>query len=371
MNRSDCLDRVKRSRRVVIKVGTQLLTDAKGGVNRLMIEKLKAEILFLRKSGIEVLLVTSGAVGMGRELVRDLSTPDLARRQALSAIGQIRLMSVYSESFAASGVVIAQLLITARDFRDRRAYLNIGHTLQELISLGVLPVINENDTVSTDELRFGDNDMLSAACASQFHADLLIILTSVEGFIMNGKRVPFISRIGEEEKKHALGPTGPGSGGMETKIRAGELCALSGTMLAILPGGVESPIQSLFGGEDIGTLVGGETRASLSARKRWLLFARTDGSVEIDAGARKALERGSSLLPAGLRKINGHFLAGDVIDILDENGRSMGRGIVNYSYREILPAVGLRGEEIKNKSLFPRSDEIIHRNNMIVEIRAD
>lgn len=376
MSREEAVERIGRSRRAVLKIGTSLLTESEHpyGVNRRMIEKIGREILFLRERNIQTLLVSSGAVGMGREVLRGvtgynpLQDPVLVRQQALAAIGQSRLMTLYAEYFEQLGIPIAQLLITARGFRDRRAYLNVGNTLEELIAMGVLPIVNENDTVSTEELNYGDNDVLSAACAALFRADLLIILTSVSGFLMDGGRVPFLSRIGPRERAQAGGPEGPGRGGMSTKLRAGELCLRGGEILAILPGGEEEPVQGLFRGDDIGTVIAGERKRKLSARKRWLLYVRTTGSVVVDDGARKALvERGSSLLPAGITRLKGRFLAGDVIDCEDEDGRVIGRGICNYSYRELLTLVGRNAEELRRRGQVLRIEEVIHRNNLILE----
>lgn len=379
MSRDEALERIRAARRIVIKVGTSLLTDSTDseGVNRDMIAKLREEILFLRGKGVQVILVSSGAVGLGRTTVKRFpgqnGTRDeekLARRQALSALGQGRLIATYAKTFEPDGIPVAQLLLTARDFGDRRAYLNIGHTLHELLALGALPVVNENDTVSTEELRFGDNDLLSAACASLFGADLLVILTSVEGFIVNGARVSYLPRVSESEMKHALGPSGPGSGGMETKMRAGQLCLLGGEALAILPGNTPSPVQALFRGDDIGTLIAGPIPVRpLSARQRWLLYARTEGSLVIDQGARAALvERGSSLLPVGVREARGRFLAGDLVELLDESGRILGRGVVNYSAREVTAGIGRSAKEIAEQRLFHRATELIHRNNLILEV---
>lgn len=376
MSRQNCLSKVQKARRVVLKVGSSLLTsrEQEGGVNRAMIYRIREEIGFLKSRGMDVLLVSSGAVSMGREVIRGfgrtpVTDPTIARKQALSAIGQSRLINAYREAFAEIQTPVAQLLITARDFRDRRTYLNIGHTLQELISMGVVPIVNENDTVSTEELRFGDNDLLSASCASLFRADLLVILTTVEGFLVEKKRVSFLDSIGEEEMALAGGPTGPGSGGMQTKLRAAQLCAMTGEITAILPGTVESPVRALFEGEDIGTLVCGKKRKKLSAKKRWLLYGRPRGEIVIDPGAREALlERGSSLLPAGIQKVSGNFLAGDVIEILGDGGRSLGRGLANYSAKELQPVLGMSGEQIRESHHLTGSPVVIHRDNMILEL---
>ncbi len=376
MNRSKCLEKIHKARRVVIKVGSSLLTESDriDGVNLEMIRKLRDEIMFLRGLGKDVLLVSSGAVSMGREVLRRYArgggnASSVARKQALSAVGQSRLMSVYREVFEDVDIPVAQLLITARDFLDRRAYLNIGSAIHELVSLGVLAIINENDTVSTEEIQFGDNDLLSAACASLFHADLLVILTRVDGFLKDNERVPFLPEITQDVMDHAGGPTGPGSGGMITKIRAAQLCGFGGESTAILPGNVDRPVQRLFNGDDIGTLVCAKQSGKLSARKRWLLYARTQGAVHVDDGARDALmERGSSLLPAGIFDVEGDFIAGDIIEIIDSTGRNIGRGIVNYSHNEVTPAIGKGSDQIRREGHIKRSTEVIHRNNLILEV---
>jgi glutamate 5-kinase len=278
-------------------------------------------------------------------------------------------MSVYREIFAEERIPVAQLLITARDFRDRRAYLNIGHAIHELVSLNSLSIINENDTVSTEELQFGDNDLLSAACASLFHADLLVILTRVDGFLVDGERVPFLQGVGPHDMSKAGGPTGPGSGGMITKLRAAQLCSFSGEIAAILPGTEPNPVRALFEGSDIGTVVCGKKKKRLGARKRWLLYSLSRGSVHVDDGARRALvERGSSLLPSGIASASGQFLEGDVIEIIDSSGTPLGRGIAGYSQKELMPMLGMKASQIKDEGLAVRSKEVIHRNNMILEI---
>jgi glutamate 5-kinase len=386
-------------KRVVIKVGTSLISDpeAPDGVNHAMIQKLRDEVLYLKERGIDAMLVSSGAVGTGRHVLKAYgrhlqSEPSLARRQALSAIGQSRIVSRYAQAFAEARIPVAQLLIAARDFRDRRAYLNIGHTIRELRDMGALAVINENDTVSTDELQFGDNDLLSAVVASLFDADLLMILTSVEGFLLDGARIAELDGITDAHRAAAGGPEGPGRGGMSTKIRAGELCSKTGGALAILPGGHESPVRAFFQGEDIGTFIRVPHKKSLSARKQWLLFARAEGGVVVDAGAARALrERGSSLLSVGVRDVRGRFLAGEVIEVEDGSGRILGRGIAAYSSRAILLSLkkdgalntesnastggdaerssGVTANSGRENEFGARNgDVVIHRNDLMLEV---
>jgi len=376
MQRTDCIDKIRNARRIVIKVGTSLLSDPSesDGVKKEMILKLRDEILFLRNLKIDVILVTSGSQGMGRHVLKNvkktalLKDTSISRKQALAAIGQGRLMAVYSDMFEKSGIIVAQILITARDFRDRRTYINIGHTIEEILSMGGLPIVNENDTVSTDELQFGDNDVLSAACASLMHADALIILTSVEGFMKDGEKISYLSGVGADDMKHAGGSSGPGTGGMITKLRAAKLCSLSGNICAILPGAHRTPVRSLLDGEDVGTVICSRPDGRMNARKRWLLYSVNRGSVIVDQGARIALvDRGSSLLPAGIIKTDGEFFAGDVIEIKEASGVSLGRGIVNYSSKELESMLGMKVEDLRSRGKNMHADEIIHRNNMILE----
>ncbi|EHQ08650.1 glutamate 5-kinase [Leptonema illini] len=371
MDRKELQKALTESKRVVLKIGSGLIATANeanepNGLDRSMIEKLRDEVLFLRERGIEVILVSSGAVAMGRSVLRKTlagyhpqSNPGLSRKQALAAVGQARLISLYGEIFAEKGLAVSQILITARDFRDRNAYLNIGHTIQELLRLGVVPIINENDTVSTEELRFGDNDLLSAACAALLRSDLLVLLTSVNGFLINEQRVPVLTSITADVLEAAGGPSGPGSGGMRTKIRAGQLGLRTGFRVAILPGRDRAPVQSLFTGEDIGTIIGSTEPSHMNARKMWLLFARTRGAVIIDDGAVNALRhRGSSLLGAGIKELRGAFAQSDVVEIVDAAGQSIGRGIVRAGSREIQASIDAKK---------PLSYEVIHRNDLIIE----
>lgn len=362
---------VIESKRVVLKVGSNLVAPATensepSGIDRAMIEKLSNQILFLKQKGIEVILVSSGAVSMGRGILsktkldyQPVAKAGISRKQALAAIGQARLISFYGEIFNQSNLAVSQVLLTARDFRDRSAYLNIGHTIEELLRMSVVPIINENDTVSTEELRFGDNDLLSAACAGLLRSDLLILLTSVDGFLIDNQRISTLTSIDSDTMSKAFGPSGGGSGGMRTKLRAGQLGLRTGFRVAILPGRHNSPVESLFAGDDIGTLIGSHKTTSLNARKQWLLFVRSRGGLVIDDGAVNALlYKHSSLLWAGVRKVNGSFSQSEVVEILNSNNQSIGRGIVRASSKEI-------ESSLKNKS--PLHFEIIHRNDLITD----
>lgn len=353
-------------RRVVIKTGTSLLAD-ESGINRAMIEKLRDAVLFLRSRGIEVILVSSGAVAMGREILRKkpdyrpLPAPGIARKQALASIGQAGLISLYGEIFAERSLTVGQLLISAEDLGHRPSYLNIGHTLQELLSMGVVPIINENDTVSVEELRLGDNDSLSGAVAALFQAELLIILTSVEGFLVDGHVLPFLNELTPGQLKQAGGPAEQGSGGMRTKIQAARLGQQAGISVAILPGRHENPVQSFFALEQIGSVNVSPGDSSLPARKKWILYSQSKGSVTVDDGAADALIRdGSSLLPAGITEVDGNFYRFDIIDVFSEQGDLIGRGVGSYDAGQLREFLRTRSNDRSY------SKEVIHRNDFVL-----
>ncbi len=378
-----CAGKVQR---VVIKVGTNIIAKEESKAAAQEVHFVDHDALWelcygvhlLRSQGISVLLVSSGAVHLGsKELAGYTSAKtekkqnNLHRRQALSALGQASLVRTYQKIFHHYGIAVAQLLLTARDFSDRRAYLNMKGAISELLGLQVLPIINENDITATDELQFGENDFLSAACAALFHADYLLLLSSVEGFLLHKRRIAFIEKILPEHWAAAKGPELRGSGGMSAKLHAAQLCAMSGIHCAILPGKNKGVLQSFFQGEDIGTLFPAGKPTALSARKKWLLFSRTRGTLVIDTGAARALEeQGASLLAVGLRSAKGRFWAGEVVQIEDEQGRAIGRGIVNYHYRELMAWLALQA---KKKTLEQRKKEhawlrreLVHRNDLVL-----
>jgi len=368
MRRKEFVEEFNQIKRIVIKIGSNLIiNDNQIQYNNL--NNLVKSINYLRELKKEVILVSSGAVAFGRIKLKDIyrdyvpqEFPTIIRKQALASIGQIELMKLYGKLFLEERLGISQILITAKDFRDRETYLNIGHTIQEILKLGILPIINENDTVSIEELKFGDNDYLSAATAALLHAQLLILLTSVDGFFIENQRISVLENINEEIIKHAKGPVGYGSGGMFSKIRVGKLCQQAGVHVAILPGYKSNVIQELIQGKDVGTLIFAKNR-NLRARKKWLLFAKTKGSVFIDNGAEYALRnRGSSLLLAGIKKIEGNFTYGDVVEIKNLKNQTIGRGIINIPSKIITKSFKENTNHIDG---FPI--EIIHRNDLILE----
>ncbi len=376
MLRENFLKEIDKIKRVVIKIGSNLIIDNKTNeIQYKNLENLLNSIIYLKSLNKQVIVVSSGAVALGRNKLKRIlkdyvpqQFPSIIRKQALASVGQIELMKFYDEFFSKKNIGISQILITAKDFRDRETYLNIGHTIQEILNFDLVPIINENDTVATEELKFGDNDFLSAATAALLHSQLLILLTSVEGFLINNKRISSIDKIDEEIIKHARGPEGYGSGGMYSKIRVGKLCQIAGVHVAILPGNVDDVVQKFFSGVDVGTLIYAQNKF-LKARKKWLLFARTKGTVVIDEGAEDALKnKGSSLLLAGIKQIQGNFTYGDVVEIRNMKNDILGRGIINIPSRIIRNHFNGK-QETNSKNLlqyFPF--EVIHRNDLILEL---
>lgn len=372
MNREILTQKFSEFKRIVIKIGSNLIVDPE--TNKVCtenIENLIKGILFLKQQKKEIILVSSGAVAFGKKKLKSINPnyapllfPSIVRKQALASIGQIELMNFYNETFKKYNLVISQILITAKDFRDRETYLNIGHAIHELVKLNIIPIINENDTASTDELKFGDNDFLSAAVSALLNSQLLILLTSVEGFLINGKRISNLETISNEILQYAKGPEGFGSGGMYSKIRVSQLCLQAGVDVAILPGKLQNVIERFFNQEDIGTFIYSKEKKFLRARKKWILFSRTKGSLYIDEGAENALiNKGSSLLLNGIKYIEGKFLMGDIIEIKNLNNRVLGRGITNFSYRNLQNFLQNKDQNLPTINI----PEIIHRDNLILE----
>lgn len=369
-------------KRIVIKVGTRLLDSPNNIFNRPLVEELVRQIATLHQKGVEILLVTSGAIGAGmRQLgwtTRPKTIPD---RQALAAIGQGRLMNLYEEIFAKYNLKVAQVLLTESDLNDRRRYLNARNTLLRLLEWKVIPIINENDTVATEELKIGDNDTLSARIASKVEADLLIILTDVDGlFDSNPKKNPdarlisCIEKINPElEKKitkEGASSSELGTGGMITKLQAAKIATSSGITMYIANGNCSDVILRIFSGENIGTKFLAQQNRKLSLRERWIAYGKTLSSknlIMVDEGAKEAIiKHGKSLLPSGVIKVEGSFKAGDLVRIVDEKKQEFARGLSNYSSEEISKIKGLKSTQIESVLGFKPYDEVVHRDNLVL-----
>jgi glutamate 5-kinase len=347
--------------RIVVKLGTGVLTDSRKQIDPAQLDQIVAQVAALRRSGKEVVVVTSGAVGAGMGALGFDSRPsELAEKQACAAVGQSRLMSTYEKLFAKHNLVVAQVLLTHDDLEHHERHLNARNTLVTLLGHGVVPIINENDAVSFTEIKVGDNDTLSALVASLLPADLLVILTTVDGVIQNfgqpdAKVISTIGQIDADLEKIAGGTTSETAvGGMATKIQAAKIVVRSGIPLVIASGRKHDALANILGGVEEGTLFIAQ-EGKLRGRKRWIaFFHHPKGALFVDEGAKTALrEAGKSLLPPGVLRCEGNFLAGDVIRICDLNGTEFARGIAKFT-----------GEEIRSRAL--ARVELVHRDDLVI-----
>ena len=367
---------LQRARRIVVKVGSALLVDVRTGrLNRAWLETLVADLLRLRRRGQEVVLVSSGAVALGR---RQLGLPAgalaLERKQAAAAVGQIRLAHAYKELLEAHDVTVAQVLLTLEDSEQRNRYLNARATLGELLALGVLPVINENDTVATAEIRYGDNDRLAARVAQMVGADCLVLLSDIDGLYSADPRrdptaafIPQVSSINADVEAMAGGSASDmGSGGMATKIAAARIAVGAGCHMVIAAGSPRHPLRRL---ERAGVRCTWflPAAAPAGARKQWLAGAlRPAGSVRIDAGAVRALRAGKSLLPAGVTSVEGRFASGDTISVRAAEGGEVARGVSAYSDADAARILGRRSAEIEALLGYAGPEELVHRDDLVL-----
>jgi glutamate 5-kinase len=352
---------IKTAARMVIKLGTGVLTDSRKHPDPAQLAQLVAQVAALQQGGKEIVLVTSGAVGAGMGALGYAKRPnDLAELQACAAVGQSRLMATYAELFARHGLHVAQVLLTHDDLAHHERHLNARNTLITLLSRGVVPIINENDAVSFTEIKFGDNDTLSALVAALLPADLLVILTTVDGVIenfgkANPKTIPVIEKIDTGLEKIARGTDSDTAvGGMASKVQAAKIAVRSGIPLVIASGKKKNVLAKILAGENEGTLfVAHPTK--LQGRKRWIaFFHHPRGALYVDDGAKLALrEKGKSLLPPGVARCEGEFAAGDVVRICDRDGTEFARGIAKFSAAEV------RAKKLARV-------EVVHRDDLVI-----
>lgn len=356
--------------KVVIKVGTRLLTD----VTR--IELLIRQIHTIREKGYQVILVTSGAVGLGMKAMNLAKRPkELSIKQALASIGQGKLMSLYENEARKYGFHVAQLLLTMSGLRDREQHLNVLNCINSLLQMNVLPIINENDSVSVEELTFGDNDTLAALVGMMMRCKVTIILTCVDGLydVKDGKfgsRFSFVEKITPAIKKLATGTDDNHTsvGGMISKIKAAEMAVSVGGYLWIVNGKDMSIFEKVFTAEDVGTIFAPTENKLMTSRKRWIsFFTKTQGQIHIDSGAVKAIRvNGKSLLASGIYAVYGNFKKGSMVEITDKNGDVIAKGLVNYSADDMTRIMGLKSKEIENVLGRMEYGEAIHRDNMVI-----
>ncbi len=371
------------AKRIVVKLGTNILRNEEGYVSLPRIFSFIEDMSSLVKSGKEVILITSGAVGLGRKRLGLEGTTGTALKQACAAIGQGKLMSIYESGFDGYGLVAAQILLTEDDFGIRTRYLSLRTTLNKLLELGVIPVINQNDTVSSIEVDpryehmqvcFSDNDKLSALVASELDADLLLILSDVDGLYdknpkenSDAKIIPVVKEVTDEILELGTDASDGGRGGMRTKLMAARMVTRFGGKVLIANGKIPYVIKKVFEGEEIGTMFLPQTQG-LSDKKRWIGYATNIiGKIKVNQGAKKALvEKEKSLLPIGVIEVIHEFNKGDVISIIDENEHEFARGMVNYDSESCRKVIGCHSDDIIKILGFKNYDAIITRDNITI-----
>ena len=372
-SKQELLGKIKR---IVIKVGSQILTGSDQNLDRTFMETLALQIATARQQGLEILIVSSGAIAAGRGALGLTDRPKtIPEKQAAAAIGQTRLMRAYEDAFAPHGINVAQLLLTRGDLADRTRHLNARATMETLLECGVVPVINENDTVAVDEIKFGDNDNLSALVTSLVDAGLLIILTDIDGLYDADPRqhpqarlIPLVKAVTKELELAAGGSVSTvGTGGMVTKLAAAKKAGKSGAATLIVNGRAPQIILRAIGGEETGTLVLA-SKESLTRRKHWIAFTlRPQGRITVDSGAARVLRQdGRSLLPSGVVAVEGEFERGACVRICEQGGAEFARGIVDYSGSEAAKLAGCNSSHIEEILGYRYGDEIVHRDNLVL-----
>lgn len=371
--RTSLLSHVKR---IVIKIGSGVISN-QAGLERSMIQSLCTDIDALIRCGYQVAIVSSGAVAAGKGDLGVTGRPTtIPLKQAAAAIGQSRLMSTYKEVMLEKGHKVAQILLTRDDLANRRRFLNARNTLMTLFDYQVIPIINENDTVVVDEIRFGDNDNLSALVTNLVEANLLVILSDVDGLYDSdprknpgAQRISLVERI-TPEIEGAAGESGTtlGTGGMSTKIKAAKRATLHGVGTAIINGRTPGILGRLFDGEEVGTYFLPASNR-MAAKKHWIAYSKKPrGKILVDEGARRAIaEGGKSLLPSGVKGVEGGFDRGDAVRLCTLEGTEFAKGVINYSLSELLQIMGKKSSEIERVLGYKYFDEVIHRDNLVLE----
>ena len=368
------------ARRIVVKVGSRVLVQRSGRPDARRLAALVRDLAALRDGGREVVLVSSGAIACGLEAMGLRRRPDdLPTLQMAAAVGQNRLMALYDRLFAEARCRIGQVLLTHADLENRQRHLNAKHCFRKLLDHGVIPVVNENDAVSTDEIKFGDNDALASRTAMLLQADLLVLLTTVDGFRApdaSGRErvVPCLRCVDEEALSHTAGKGSPlSTGGMASKLGAAAEAAQTGTHVVIANGRKAGTLPKILSGRPVGTWLPAGAPNALNLRRRWVMFFHRPprGVLTVDDGARDALLRdGKSLLAVGIRSVEGRFAPGDLVEVRDLRGRPVARGLAAYSHIAAIAFRGLKTAEIRRRFGDGLPDEIIHHDNLVIDPAA-
>jgi glutamate 5-kinase len=378
MSASEHRKNLVNARRIVVKIGSRVLVQKTGRLAMGRMTSLVKDIARFRREGREVVVVSSGAIGAGMQALgmksRPTTLPDL---QMAAAVGQSRLMTTYDKLFAAEKCKVGQVLLTHDDLNNRRRHLNARNTMMALLRNGVVPIVNENDVVAVDEIKFGDNDRLAALVALLIEADLLILLTTVNGFQAPGRggrkrRVSALNGVTAKELSHAKGRGSEiSTGGMASKLQAANMVARVSAPVVIASGLTAGILKKVLDGQDVGTLIATKAATAdsvLAGRKRWIaFFNKPQGTLSVDEGAHAAIEQnGKSLLPIGIRDVEGHFASGAVVNVKTLSGMLFARGVVDYSSDQIRKIKGLKTADIAAVLGSKDYDEAIHRDNMVV-----
>lgn len=368
---------LKNIKKMVIKIGSSSLTSKAGGLDKVNMRRFVNEVSSLIKRGMEVIIVTSGAIAAGLENLNIKKKPeDITLLQAAASIGQVELMRLYSNLFLTSGLKIGQILLTHEDTTRRKQYLNIKNTIKKLIGLNIVPVINENDSVAVDEIKFGDNDELAALVAILAESDILIILTDIDGMYdknpriySDAKLISYIDKINEDIEKAAggIGST-YGIGGMESKIKAAKICSFSGIKTIIANSRRKNILNKIIAGEDVGTFFAPQTVRKVKSIKKWIAFGmKTKGGIVIDRGAEEAvLNKGKSILAVGVVKVDGKFNKGDTLKVFSLDSKLIAKGISNFSSEDIEKIKGKNRDKILSEFDTSMCSEVIHRDCLVV-----
>ncbi|MGB9628338.1 MAG: glutamate 5-kinase [Thermodesulfobacteriota bacterium] len=370
-------ERLGKVRRIVIKVGSSILASLDKGLNHEVFSHLTKEISELKRQGYEIVLVSSGAIAAGMEKLGYKVRPQsITQKQATAAVGQTRLMNIYETYFSKHQQMVAQILLTHEDLSHRKRFINARNTLLTLLQLGIIPIINENDTVVVDEIKFGDNDHLSALITNLIEADLLVILTNMDGIYESDPRrhpearpIPLIEDIDSNRiKEISSKASSPMSvGGMMSKIQAAQKASRFGVPTLVACGTSRGILHQILKGKEVGTLILPKG-SPLSSRKYWIAFTlKPKGEIIVDDGAKKAIvQMGKSLLPSGIVKVRGSFDRGDSVSCLGLKGKEFARGLVNYSQSELEMIKGLQTDQIEKVLGYKYLDEVIHRDDLVV-----
>ena len=362
---------------IIIKIGSSSLCDDEGKINKEKILNLIWQIAQIKRQGIKITLVSSGAINAGVQIMNLSTRPQtIPEKQALAAIGQASLMQIYEDLFSLFNLKCAQILLDHDDFDDRKRLMNFNHAMQALINYDVVPIINENDTLAVDEIKVGDNDTLASLIVPAVNADMVILVSDIDGLYddnphvnKNAKLIKNVDGITAEIENMAKDATSKvGTGGMITKIKAAKVCNDFGCDLAIVNGSKENVLVDLIAGKDVGTYFNGDVGRKLSAREHWIMYrSMPKGTIVVDDGARDALiYNHTSLLAKGIVEVRGNFLISQIVDIIDINANLLARGIVNYSSDEIKLIRGLNSNEIEKILHYKDYDEVIHANNLVL-----